>query len=127
MRFASVLLQAKGAGSAGIGGIAPVLLPDVPVWEVLAFGAFNPAVIVVAFLMGRALGRQRGQMAKIGIAAFAGAAAGIALLWIGTHVSTTLLATPARAAGGIFIASLVFGLGWAWLGYALGERAAARS
>ena len=39
----------NGPSSAGIGGIAPVLMPDVPVWEVLAFGALNPAMIVVAF------------------------------------------------------------------------------
>lgn len=122
MTFATIFLQAKAPSSAGIGGIAPVLMPDVPVWEVLAFGALNPAVIAVAFLMGRALGRQQGQLAKLGIAAFAGAVAGIALLWIGTHLNMPFLATPARASGGIFIVSLIVGIVYAWGGYAVGLR-----
>ena len=127
MTFATIFLQAKAPSSAGIGGIAPVLMPDVPVWEVLAFGALNPAVIAVAFLMGRALGRQRGQIAKLGIAAFAGAVAGIALLWIGTHLNLAFLATPARASGGIFIISLVAGVVYARAGYAVGARSSRAS
>lgn len=124
--LAALFLQAAHPTTAGIGGVAPVLLPDVPIALVLAFGALNPALIGVAFLMGRQLGQTDGQRAKLGIASFAGAIAGIGLIWLGTHLSTTLLATPARASGGIFIASLVFGLAWAWLGYGVGLRARRR-
>lgn len=127
MTFAAIFLQAKAPSTQGIGGVPPLLLPDVPLWEVLAFGAFNPAVIAVAFLMGRQLGRSRDQKAKLGIAAFAGAMAGFALIWIGTRLSLGFLATPARASGGIFIASLIFGLVWAAIGYAAGRREAAKS
>lgn len=126
MKFATILLQAKAPTSAGIGGIAPVLLPDVPLATVLAYGALNPALIFVAFLMGRTLRRQGGQVAKLGIAAFAGAVAGIALIWIGTHLQLAFLATPARASGGIFIVSLVAGVVWAWIGYAIGTRGKSR-
>lgn len=122
MRPAVILLQAKTPSTQGIGGVPPLLLPDVPLWEVLAFGAFNPAVIAVAFFMGRQVGRALDQKAKLGIAAFAGAMAGFALIWLGTRLSLGFLATPARASGGIFIASLLFGLIWAAVGYRAGVR-----
>lgn len=122
MTFVTILLQALAPHSAGIGGVAPVLLPDVPFATVLAYGVLNPALIAIAFLMGRSLGAQHGQIGKLGIASFAGAVAGIALIWIGTHLQLAFLATPARASGGIFIVSLVAGLVYAWAGYVVGTR-----
>lgn len=122
MTIAAIFLQAKAPSTQGIGGVPPLLLADVPLWEVFAFGAFNPAVIAVAFLMGRQLGRSNDQKAKLGIAAFAGAVAGFALIWLGTRLSLGFLATPARASGGIFIASLLFGVVWAAIGYTAGRR-----
>lgn len=127
MTFAAIFLQAnlpqaKAPSTQGIGGVPPLLLPDVPLWEVMAFGALNPAVIAVAFLMGRHLGRLNDQKAKLGIAAFAGAMAGFALIWVGTRLSIGFLATPARASGGIFIASVIFGIVWAAIGFAVGAR-----
>jgi hypothetical protein len=108
--LAMVVLQ----GSAGIGGVAPVLLPDVPVSTVLAAAMLNPVTIVVAYLMG---GRAD-QRAKLLVAAFAAAVAGAALLWIGTLMRLPFLATAGRAAGGIFAVGLCFGLVVAAIGYA---------
>jgi hypothetical protein len=103
------------AGSGGIGGVVPVLLPDVPVLQVLMFGALNPVTIGVAYLMGR----RADAPAKLLIAAFAAALAGAGLLWLGTLFRFGFLATPARAAAGIFAAGFVFALGWAAIGYAV--------
>jgi hypothetical protein len=98
----------------GLGGVAPLLLPDVPVITVLLFAALNPITLVVAFL----LGQRADQLAKILIAAFAGALAGAVLLWLGTQFRLNFLATPGRAAGGIFAAGIVFALIPAAIGYA---------
>jgi hypothetical protein len=120
MNLAVALLQAAKP-SGGIGGIAPVLMPDVPLTTVLLVALFNPAVIAVAFLMGRQLGARADQPAKLLVAAFAAALAGAVLLWIGAWVGIGWLATAGRAAGGIFIASAITGLGWAGLGYLSGR------
>ena len=104
-------------GSAGIGGIAPVLLPDVPLALVAAAAALNPATIAVAIVMGRSLGQRRDQKAKLMIAAFAAAIAGAALLWLGTKLGISALATPARAAGGIFVASFFFAFLYSAIAY----------
>jgi hypothetical protein len=114
MPFALILLQ---KGSAGIGGIPPVLMPDVPLTTVALFGALNPVTIAVAVLMGRALGARADQRAKIGIAAFAAAIAGSATLWLGTRIGLPFLATPGRAAGGIFVAGFLASLLYAGIGY----------
>ncbi len=108
-----ILATVALAGTSGLGGIAPILLPDVPITSVLLFALLNPATIVVAFLMGR----RADQWPKIVIAAFAGALAGAALLWLGTLLRLSMLATPARAAAGIFVAGFVFALVWAAIGY----------
>lgn len=113
MLTALALLIVPLAGSGGVGGIAPILLPDVPISSVLLFALLNPATIAVAYLMGR----RADQRPKIVIAAFAGALAGAALLWIGTLLRLSFLATPARAAAGIFAAGFVFALVWAAIGY----------
>ena len=101
------------AGSGGLGGIAPLLLPDVPISSVVLFALLNPATIAVAYLMGR----RADQWPKIVIAAFAGALAGAVLLWLGTLLRLSILATPARAAAGIFVTGFVFALIWAAIGY----------
>ncbi len=97
----------------GPGGVAPVLLPDVPLATVLLFAAFNPITIAVAY----ALGRKADQWAKILIAAFAGALAGAVALWLGTLLRIGALATPGRAAAGIFAAGIIFALIPAAIGY----------
>lgn len=107
-----IMLQVA-KGSAGIGGIPPVLLPDVPLASVLLFAALNPALIAVAWAMGR---RADG-LAKLPIAGFAASVAGSVLLWAATFLRTDFIATPARAAGGIFVAGIAFATLYAWLAY----------
>jgi hypothetical protein len=105
-------------GSAGIGGVPPVLLPDVPLLSLLAIAALNPVTIAVAWL----LGRRADAPAKLLIAGFAAACAGAILLWLGTLVRVPFLATPARAAGGIFAAGVLFGMVYAAIAYAVARR-----
>ena len=104
----------------GLGGVKPVLLPDVPLSNVLLCAALNPVTLAVAFW----LGRQADQLAKILIAAFGGALAGAVLLWLGTKLQLGFLATPGRAAAGIFVAGIIFALIPAGLGYAYRTRTA---
>lgn len=77
----------------------------------------NPAVIAVAFFMGRAAD----QWQKIVVAGFAAACAGALLIW----VATFLKLLPARGVGGeagLFAIDLVFGIIWAAIGYRLRPR-----
>ena len=94
--------------------LPPDLQADVSLLTVLLFAAFNPAAVVVAFWMGR----KADQVAKLAIAAFAGAAAGTALLWLAALVRIPFVATPGRAAAGIFAVQCVLCFVWAYAGYA---------
>lgn len=89
----------------------------VPLGEVFLYAAANPAVIAVAFWMGRKVD----QPAKLLIAAFAGAIAGVAVLYVLSLLGMFDAPRAARAAGGIFVASLVTGLIYAWAGWRLGR------
>ncbi len=95
--------------------MGPELQPDVNVKELLAYAALNPATIAVAFLMGR----KADEKPKILIAAFAGAIAGTALLYAATWFRLWDAPTLARAAAGVFAASLVCGAVYGWIGYLL--------
>ena len=90
----------------------PDLQPNVNLLGELGWAAFNPAAIAVAYLMGR----RADQPAKLGIAAFAGAIAGIGLLWIFARLRVPFAIDTARAAAGVFVMTLPFGVAWAWLG-----------
>ena len=73
---------------------------------------FNPAVIVVAVVMGR----RADQWQKLIVAAFAASLAGLILYWI----VTTLGFLPVHALGGeagIVMLQFLFGLVWATIGY----------
>jgi len=73
---------------------------------------FNPAVIVVAVVMGR----RADQWQKLIVAAFAASLAGFVLYWIVTNVGLL----PVRALGGeagIVLLQILFGLVWAVIGY----------
>ena len=76
--------------------MGPDLQPDVPLLEVLLYGVLNPATIIIAFLMGR----KADDKSKIMIAAFAGAIAGIAVLYLITLLRLWDSPTLARAACG---------------------------
>ena len=91
---------------------APDLQSNISLWVVLAWAALNPVAIAVAYLMGR----RADQTAKLGIAAFVAALAGIALLWLAARLHISFASGAARAAAGIFMASLPFSVAWAWLG-----------
>jgi hypothetical protein len=95
--------------------VGPEFQPDVPLLEVLLYGIFNPATIIVAFLMGR----KADDKSKIMIAAFAGAAAGVAVLYLVTLLRLWDTPTLARAVGGVFVTSLVAGFAYAGAGYLL--------
>ncbi len=74
---------------------------------------FNPAVIVVAVVMGR----RADQWQKLIVAAFAASLVGLILYWIVTTVGLL----PVHALGGeagIVLLQFLFGLVWAAIGYA---------
>jgi len=84
---------------------------------VLLTALLNPAVVVVAFW----LGRRADQWQKLPIAAFAAALVGSALIYIAVRMGLTGVAGVGRAAAGVFIAQFLFGLAWAAAGYRLGR------
>lgn len=90
-------------------------MTPVEVKAVLLTALLNPAVIAVAFLMGR----QATQWQKLPVAAFAAALVGSALIYVVVWLGVTGVAGVGRAAAGVFIAQFLFGLLWASLGFSL--------
>ena len=89
------------------------IVPFDPVTLIL-ISVLNPAVIVVAFLMGR----RADQWQKLIVAAFAASLAGYALYWLVAAVGLM----PVHALGGeagILVMQFFVGLVWATLGYRL--------
>lgn len=84
---------------------------------VLLTALLNPAVIAVAFWMGR----HADQWQKVPVAAFAGAVVGSALIYIAVRLGVPGIAGVGRAAAGVFIAQFLFGMVWACLGYRFGR------
>lgn len=84
---------------------------------VLLTALLNPAVVVVAFLMGRSAD----QWQKIPIAGFAAALAGSALVYIAVRLGMPGVAEVGRAAAGVFVAEFLLGVMWAMLGYRFGR------
>jgi acetyl-CoA acetyltransferase len=93
--------------------MTPVDLRDVVLAALL-----NPAVIVVAFWMGRSAD----QWQKLPVAAFAAAFAGSILLYVASRLGISGVDAVGRAAAGIFTAQFLFGLVWAYLGRRIGRR-----
>lgn len=93
--------------------MTPDLQPDVSLLEIVLFSALNPALITVAFLMGR----KADQPAKIMIAAFAGAMAVMVLLYFAALLGISDAPNLGRAAVGVFIACFLTGHLYAWIGY----------
>lgn len=92
-------------------------LPFAPI-TVVIIALLNPAVIAVSLWMGT----KANEPQKLVVAAFAGAAAGIALIWLLAELRFEFIAKPARAAAGIFALQFLFGLVWAAIGYKLQRR-----
>lgn len=92
-------------------------MPDfeqtVPLVEVLLYGILNPATIIVAFMMGRKADEKN----KLVIAAFAGAIAGVAVLYFATLFRIWDAPRLGRSVAGVFIVSLIAGFIYAGLGY----------
>lgn len=93
--------------------MGPDFQPDVPLLEVLLYGVLNPATIIVAFIMGR----KADDKSKIMIAAFGGAVAGVAILYIATFLRLWDAPTLGRAIAGVFITSLIAGFFYAGAGF----------
>ena len=89
--------------------------PPIDLTAVLLTALLNPAVIVVAFWMGR----YADQRHKIPVAAFAAALAGSVVIYIAVRLGMTGPAQVGRAAAGVFIAQFLAALVWAYLGYRL--------
>jgi hypothetical protein len=99
--------------------VEPDFQASVPLLEVVLYGLFNPATIIVAFLVGR----RADDKSKILIAAFAGAIAGIAVLYLITLLRLWDAPTLGRAAAGVFVVSLLAGICYAVVGYLTKGRA----
>lgn len=92
--------------------MTPDLQPDVPLLDVALYAVLNPALIIVAFWMGRKVD----QPAKLLIASFAGAIAGLVVLNLAALLGVFDAPQAGRAAAGIFSASLIPGFVYAWIG-----------
>jgi hypothetical protein len=83
-------------------------------WTLVLISLFNPAVIAVAFWMGR----RADQWQKLIVAAFAASLAGFILYWLVAELGLL----PIHALGGeaaILLMQLLLGFVWAGLGYLL--------
>jgi hypothetical protein len=81
-------------------------------WTLVLISLFNPAVIAVAFLMGR----RADQWQKLIVAAFAASLTGFILYWLVAELGLL----PIHALGGeaaILLMQLLIGFVWAGLGY----------
>jgi hypothetical protein len=85
---------------------------------VLLTALLNPAVIVVAFWMGRGAD----QWQKLPVAAFAAALLGLGVVYLAARVGMLSVDDVGRAAAGIFTAQFLFALVWAYLGRRFGRR-----
>jgi len=93
------------------------MMTPVELKAVLLTALLNPAVVLLAFW----LGRRADQWQKLPVAAFAAALAGSALVYVAVRVGVTGVSGTGRAAAGVFIAQFLFGLAWAAAGYRLGR------
>jgi hypothetical protein len=87
------------------------IVPFDPV-TLIKIALFNPAVVVVAFL----LGRRADQWQKLIVAAFAASLCGFALYWLAAAVGLM----PVHALGGeagLLLMQFILGLVWAALAY----------
>jgi hypothetical protein len=83
-------------------------------WTLVLISLLNPAVIAVAFLMGR----RADQWQKLIVAAFAASLSGFILYWLAAELGLL----PIHALGGeaaILLMQFMLGIVWASLGYAL--------
>jgi hypothetical protein len=80
--------------------------------DILLLAIMNPATLAAGFLVGR----RADQVQKIVVAGFAAGIAGV--LFSGLLMLTGLYPPKVRLLSGVFVASFVAGLVWAWIGFA---------
>ena len=80
----------------------------------LLIAFLNPAVIIIAVMMGRVAD----QWQKIPVVGFAASLAGVILVWLVTFVGL-LPASGFGGTAGLLIAQMIFGMIWAAGAYAL--------
>lgn len=100
--------------------LTPDLQPDVDVRQLIEIAALNPIVAGLAFY----LGRNGNQAAKIIVAGFAAALAGMVPLYIAGLLKIPLVAEVLRASAGILALQVIVGCAWAAAGYYLRGRKA---
>ena len=93
-------------------------MTPVDLTAVVLTALLNPAVIVVAFWMGR----RADQRQKLPVAAFAAALAGSLLVYVAARLGIFGVDRVGGAAAGIFTAQFLFSLVWAYLGHRFGRR-----
>lgn len=81
-------------------------------YSILLVAVLNPVVIAVAFMMGR----DANQWQKLIVAAFAASCAGFLLLYVLAYFRVVAV-KGFGAPTGVFVAQVVLGLMWAWIGY----------
>jgi hypothetical protein len=86
--------------------------------SVLLTGLLNPAVIAIAYWLGR--NADQGQ--KLPVAAFAAALAGSVLVYLAARLDIAGLSGLAPSAAGIFTIQFLAGLAWAYLGQRQAQR-----
>jgi hypothetical protein len=86
--------------------------------SVVLAALLNPAVIAVAFWMGR----NADQWQKLPVAAFAAALVGSAILYPAARFNVAGLGALGRASAGVFTLQFLVGLAWAYLGRRWGHR-----
>lgn len=93
--------------------MGPDIEQAVSLTEVLLYGVLNPATIIVAFMVGQ----RADDKSKLMIAAFAGAIAGAAVLYLATFLRLWDAPDLGRSIAGVFIVSLIAGFIYAGAGY----------
>jgi len=88
-------------------------LEPVALSAVLLTALFNPAVVIVAWW----LGRRADQWQKLPVAAFAAALVGSALVYLAVLVGMPGVSGVGRATAGVFVAEFLLALIWAGLAY----------
>lgn len=88
--------------------------------DVLLLAVMNPATLAAGFLVGR----RADQRQKIIVGGFVAGIAGV--VFAGLLMLTGLYPPKVRLLSGVFVASCVAGLVWAWLGFATRAKGAGR-
>jgi hypothetical protein len=84
--------------------------------DVLLLAIMNPATLATGFL----LGRRADQAQKIVVGGFVAGIAGV--LFAGLLMATGLHPPEVRLLSGVFVASALAGLVWAWIGFVTRRR-----